>query len=257
VPKPQCRFTVNANGFERQILSVVEASDGSLEFFPTMHPEVDHPKGYRTKNKNYYLSLHPTTDKHWFTINQNQSFSDSSVSGRIHVAKPISGFTIPVFGRLCPSLLINYPTKSLRKKDTKICVGKYNPINETLIYVLFCRNSSGSQIVANKAFIYQYVEFSVFRLFIVPMVIRIPSTGSGGGILFGEFNERWNNEDITNIDPPKLLDSLNSNDVSEVLTVTIESFRPKLAKFAQMYGHSAATVALSQIVAPLPIEANH
>ena len=256
MPRPQFRFTVNANGHEKQILAIVETSDGSLEFFPTSHREVDHPNGYRTISKNYYISLHPTDKEDWFTININQKYVSESVTKRAYIEPGESHFTIPIFARLCPSPLINYPALKFRKGDTKASIGEFDPNKETLVYVVFCRNSGADSILTDKPLRHIIGFFSRFSVFVVPLILRVPSTASGRIAPFGDFNERWNDEDISSIRSPEVFTGLPSNIISDALRDSISAVRPAMIKFLTMYGAHESTILLSKIVEPLSIERN-
>lgn len=179
--KKRTRFVVEINGKAREILSIIEKSNGQLTLMSGTSKYWENEDGTLEEYFEQHYSIHRTKNGLDTTITQKTTLKGGvrhSIVTYIHDTS--THLLWPVFARR-PPLFQPDPNKlTTRQKDDVVELGSFNDKLATFFYSVFVTlpNSDLSAVYA-AGVQSQIATFTNFRIVVLPMYLNVPTFSSG------------------------------------------------------------------------------
>lgn len=233
MPKVRARYTVFSRGVERLLISITETSDKSLIISPSSaqyHDLIDVP----TEVENLYFTVHPSQNSSVYTIHRHLKYKNGrSVDNSSFVRDSKDNFARPLFARLCPIMYSDRFNPKLGGRSKLINIGSFNPETVTLTYFVYVTDSKMEIESISRTLYFGYIStFSIFRVIVVPSMVRIPSLESGTTLSYGFGEDRW---DGGGQRTGTVVDPIRFDDIPAHVTQGHLDLRPQILRLVRRY----------------------
>jgi hypothetical protein len=222
----RARFVIKVHGIDRQVIAVSESTRGDLSVIPYVGSTSDHPIGvFETDTTK--ISVHISPSSTGYTIKHYTRYSNGEhVDQAIFIEDGKANFFWPLESRFVSNRDLERYIRQPTAKDTVIGMGAYDPAFSTLAHCTLVADA-GRTIPSTIMGLNVYTHrFSVFQIAIITFFVPLPSTRSGGGLIFGADRSRWNNSPIAPLE--KGVKSISLDEMPTILLSSLMQIGPKI-----------------------------